>query len=336
MKTKILSVSDIEEAARALLEGELIAFPTETVYGLGADATNEKAVSKIYQAKGRPSDNPLIAHVSSVQMLERITDDLSSDAKGLIKRFWPGPLTLVVKHNGSLADSVTAGLETVGVRMPAHPIAQNLIDQLGRPIAAPSANRSGRPSPTTAEHVFEDLQGRIYGVIDGGMTQCGVESTVLDMTSDVPTILRPGAITSSDLLTVLNEVIESTEDFSDSDKKNGPKAPGMKYQHYSPNIPVYLPHLTVEKSVELLREKYQEIGILADDSYADYGEESGVHFYSLGEPGDVRSANHHLFAGLRSLEKSGAEVILAQTYPGEEAGRAYMNRLHKAAGGKMI
>lgn len=332
MQTKLMDLEDLEEAKAALLAGELIAFPTETVYGLGADATNEQAVAKIFQTKGRPSDNPLIAHIASKNDVKRIVAELPSVATVLMDQFWPGPLTLILKHNGTLASSVTAGLETVGVRMPDHPLALELIKATERPLAAPSANRSGRPSPTTAEHVYEDLAGKVYGIIDGGPTSCGVESTVLDLTSSVPVILRPGAITKEELEQILPEVKES----QDTDQLDHPKAPGMKYKHYSPSVPVWMIEETPQKSMDHLRGKYDKIGLLADHSYQEWAYENQIAYYDLGVQDSPESASQHLFAGLRALEKQGVDIILAQRYPEIRSGKAYMNRLKKATAGKII
>lgn len=335
MQTKLITQKDIELAAECLLDGQLVAFPTETVYGLGADATNEEAVSQIYQAKGRPNDNPLIAHIASLTMLEEISQDLPKEVFDLAEKFWPGPLTMIVSHNGKLAPSVTAGLETVGVRMPAHPLALELIKAVDRPLAAPSANRSGRPSPTLAEHVYEDLKGRIAGILDGGATKFGVESTVLDLTSDLPTILRPGAITAEELAAIIGPVAQSGDTKSASSVKQ-PKAPGMKYKHYSPNVPVYMNACPIPEAVDLLENRGLRVGLLADNRFSDFATEKHLSFYNLGEPDDIQSANHYLFAGLRDLEKSGVDVILVQTYSKAGAGQAYMNRLEKAAAGKYI
>ncbi|HVG21856.1 MAG TPA: L-threonylcarbamoyladenylate synthase, partial [Blastocatellia bacterium] len=218
----------IERAAAIIRGGGLVAFPTETVYGLGADAMNEAAVQKIFEAKGRPGDNPLIVHVGSESDLGRVADETSAKARDLIGRFWPGPLTLVLKRRPELAESVSAGLPTVAVRMPRNAVALGLIRKAGTPIAAPSANRSGRPSPTSAAHVARDLEGRIDMIIDGGPTDIGVESTVLDMTADPPVILRPGWITEESLASVIGPTgrAASLEELR--------RSPGTRHRHYSP------------------------------------------------------------------------------------------------------
>ena len=228
----------IIEAAKYLANNEVIAFPTETVYGLGANAKSEEAVRKVYEAKGRPNDNPLIVHVASESQLDELVTEISPLAKRLMKEFWPGPLTLILKRKpGQLASSVTAGLDTVAVRCPSHPVALRLIEASGLPIAAPSANTSGKPSPTTAKHVQDDLDGRIAGIVDGGATGVGVESTVLDCTVEVPVILRPGGVTREQLELMIGPV---KEEVALSKKDETPKAPGMKYTHYAPESTVTL------------------------------------------------------------------------------------------------
>ncbi|MER2064495.1 MAG: L-threonylcarbamoyladenylate synthase, partial [Alkalibacterium sp.] len=232
MQTAFLDGSNLDEAAQYLRNGEVVAFPTETVYGLGADATNDEAVKKIFKAKGRPSDNPLIIHISSLAQLEDYVESIPDVAKTVISHFWPGPCTLVLNKKGPIAPSVTGDLETIGVRMPDHPVALELIEKAGIPLAAPSANSSGKPSPTTALHVKRDLEGNIKAIVDGGATGVGLESTVLDLTDpNKPTILRPGGVTIEDLESILGTVWLDTHL---SDETAAPKSPGMKYKHYSP------------------------------------------------------------------------------------------------------
>ncbi len=232
------SYPQIVEAARILQENEVVAFPTETVYGLGANAKSDAAVEKIFKAKGRPSDNPLIVHISNKNQLEGLVMSVPSSAEKLIEAYWPGPLTIIFnKKENVLSEKVTAGLDTVAIRMPDHPVALAIIEAAGLPIAAPSANRSGKPSPTTAQHVIDDLDGRIIGVVDGGETGVGVESTVVDCTGPVPIILRPGGVTKEQLQEVVGEIIV---DPSLKEGKGAPKSPGMKYTHYAPDAPVYL------------------------------------------------------------------------------------------------
>ncbi len=227
-----------QEAAKLLRSGECVAFPTETVYGLGADATNQAAVQKIYEAKGRPSDNPLIVHIARREQMDPFVASYPVKAIQLMEKFWPGPLTVILPlKKDSLATNVSAGLSTVGVRMPEHPVSLALIDAANIPVAAPSANRSGKPSPTTASHVIEDLDGKIAGIIDGGATGVGLESTVIDCSLDIPVILRPGGVTKEQIEQIIGPVDIATNNTKETEK---PKAPGMKYTHYAPKAPVYL------------------------------------------------------------------------------------------------
>ena len=239
IEEEIIEKEVIEEAGHIIKGGGLVAFPTETVYGLGGDALNKESSQKIYVAKGRPSDNPLIVHICKWEDLEKIVKKIPESAKALANAFWPGPLTLVMKAKpGVLAPSVTAGLSTVGMRMPDHPVALQLLRALKKPLAAPSANRSGKPSPTKAAHVAEDLNDIIPYIVDGGTTGIGIESTVLDVTHEPPVILRPGGVTKEMLEEVIGAVIEPTHE--EQKIESTPKAPGMKYTHYAPEAPVYL------------------------------------------------------------------------------------------------
>ncbi|NLY79982.1 MAG: threonylcarbamoyl-AMP synthase, partial [Lysinibacillus sp.] len=257
------------QAVDLLNQGEVVAFPTETVYGLGAVATNEEAVKKIYEAKGRPSDNPLIVHIGTIEEVQNYIEEIPERAKQLMERFWPGPLTLIMKaKKGVLAKSVTAGLTTVGLRMPDHEVALELLRALKKPVAAPSANRSGKPSPTKAEHVYEDLQGRIPLILDGGTTGIGIESTVLDVTVNPPVILRPGGVTKEMLEEVIGEVFQPTPKEETLDST--PKAPGMKYTHYAPEAPVYLidnDRSKVEQAIEELQRNGHIVALLAPSTY---------------------------------------------------------------------
>ena len=257
------------QAVEKLVAGEVVAFPTETVYGLGAIATNEQAVAKIFQAKGRPSDNPLIVHFGAANHIMDYVSEISEKAEVCIDAFWPGPLTLILNAKPNVfAPNVTAGLQTVGVRMPDHPVALELLEMLGQPVAAPSANRSGKPSPTTALHVEKDLSGRIPLILDGGATGIGLESTVVDFTVDPPVILRPGGVTASMLRKVIGEVIEP-----DSTKVNDetvPRAPGMKYAHYAPDAPVFLiqPNReAVDNAIKTIHMNHQKVALLASDEF---------------------------------------------------------------------
>ncbi|MFW6603057.1 L-threonylcarbamoyladenylate synthase, partial [Listeria monocytogenes] len=253
-----------QEAAKLLRSGECVAFPTETVYGLGADATNQAAVQKIYEAKGRPSDNPLIVHIARREQMDPFVASYPVKAIQLMEKFWPGPLTVILPlKKDSLATNVSAGLSTVGVRMPEHPVSLALIDAANIPVAAPSANRSGKPSPTTASHVIEDLDGKIAGIIDGGATGVGLESTVIDCSLDIPVILRPGGVTKEQIEQIIGPVDIATNNTKETEK---PKAPGMKYTHYAPKAPVYL----IEGSIQFWQSEInkaeaanKKLGILA-------------------------------------------------------------------------
>lgn len=327
--------SHIIEAANCLANNEVIAFPTETVYGLGANAKSDEAVKKVYAAKGRPSDNPLIVHVASESQLEEFVSDIPPIAKRLMKEFWPGPLTLILKRKpGQLAKSVTAGLDTVAVRMPNHPVALSLIKASGLPIAAPSANTSGKPSPTTAKHVKDDLDGRIAGIVDGGSTGVGVESTVLDCSVEIPVILRPGGVTKEQLERIIGQV---KEEVALSKKDETPKAPGMKYTHYAPKAPLTLVKGTpdfIQKLVNSKREEGLKIGILAAEEnqtlyQADY-------VVSPGKLADLSTVASGLYDALRQFDQYPIDVIYSEVFPTEGIGKAIMNRLFKAAGQKLI
>jgi L-threonylcarbamoyladenylate synthase len=325
----------IVDAAQILRQNEVVALPTETVYGLGGNAKNDEAVSKIFAAKGRPVDNPLIIHVAEHQQLAEFVEEVPAKAALLMKTFWPGPLTIILKiKKGILSEKATAGLGTVGVRMPDHPVALALLKACGLPIAAPSANSSGKPSPTTAPHVIEDLEGKIAGVVDAGPTGVGVESTVLDCTEDIPVILRPGAITKEQLEAVVGEV-RIDRALTETDLK--PKAPGMKYQHYAPNAPLYLvsgSHAFLQK---LVLEKQQEglcVGVLTtEESVHDYRADVVLACGKRDEPLTVAAA---LYGVLRDFNHEHVDIIFSEIFPNTGVGHAIMNRLQKAAGHKMI
>ena len=321
------------KAANLLVNGELVAFPTETVYGLGADATNESAVQKIYKAKGRPSDNPLIVHIGTIEEVDRYIQVVPPNAKKLMEAFWPGPLTLVMKAKKDvLASSVTAGLTTVGIRMPDHEVALELLRKSKLPVAAPSANRSGKPSPTKALHVEEDLNGLIPLIIDGGPTGIGIESTVLDVTVEPPVILRPGGITKEMLAAVVGEVIQPTEEQQKLDST--PKAPGMKYVHYAPNAPVYLienNHQVVRQAIQKLKSEDHKVALLAPVSYHPIEVD---FFFPYGEEGNQEEMSAKLYDDLRACDKTEATIILATTTSKEGIGVAIMNRLEKASGNR--
>ena len=345
MKTKVWSVDknvdnlqsypQITESAELLKAGQVVAFPTETVYGLGANAKSDEAVKKVFEAKGRPSDNPLIVHIASEGQLEDIVEDIPEKARRLMAEFWPGPLTLILKHKpGKLSNLVTAGLNTVGVRMPDHQVALGIIRTSDLPIAAPSANTSGKPSPTSAKHVEDDLFGRIAGIVDGGTTGVGVESTVLDCTVEVPIILRPGGVTLEQLKAVIGDV---QQDVALKNQDTAPKAPGMKYTHYAPKAPLYLVKgqpAFLQRLVDEKRKAGLRVGIItALEHEADYRADHVVVPGSLAELDTVATG---LYDALRQFDELDVDIIFSESFPESGIGAAVMNRLEKAAGHQVI
>jgi len=331
----------IERAGLILRRGGLVAFPTETVYGLGASALDEGAVAGIFAAKGRPRDNPLIVHVADREMVERLAAAVPETARRLIDAFWPGPLTLVLPARAHLPVQVTAGLRSVGLRMPAHPVALALIRAAQVPVAAPSANLSGRPSPTTAEHVWRDLRGRIDVLLDGGPAGVGVESTVLDLTGEVPVVLRPGGVTPDELAAVAGEVkLDPGVLAAGAETEAGgrpPRSPGMKYRHYAPRAPLILveggPERVAARVGELagqFRTAGKRVGILACAETA--GRYDGAEVLVAGRRSDPATVAAGLFAALRRFDELGVDVILAEGIEPRGLGLAVMNRLRRAAG----
>ncbi|MET7018978.1 L-threonylcarbamoyladenylate synthase [Bacillus mycoides] len=324
----------LKEAARLLRENEAVAFPTETVYGLGANAMDDEAIAKIFEAKGRPSDNPLIVHIGTKSQLDGIVREIPPVAEKLMEHFWPGPLTIILPRKKGISERVTAGLNTVGVRMPDHPVALALIEEANVPVAAPSANRSGRPSPTLASHVYEDLNGKIAGIVDGGATGVGVESTVIDCTSEVPTILRPGGITKEQLEAVIGNV---SLDPALKDEKEKPKSPGMKYTHYAPKAPLSIVEGSREFIQRIVDEKKKEgfkVGVLTTEEYQHVYNADVV--LSCGVRSDLASVATKLYDVLRTFDASEVDVIFSESFPNEGIGNAIMNRLTKAAGHQII
>ncbi|WP_195701184.1 L-threonylcarbamoyladenylate synthase [Companilactobacillus futsaii] len=330
METEILENTQIQEAADFLAKGQLVAFPTETVYGLGADATRPDVVKDVYAAKGRPSDNPLIVHVASPEMVWEYADNSYQPlAQKLMKAFWPGPLTIIMPvQPGKLSKAVTGGLTTAAFRMPNNKATLDLIKTFGKPIVGPSANTSGKPSPTLAKHVYHDLHGKIAAILDDGPTKLGVESTVIDLSVDVPTILRPGMIDSDDLLKVIDNV---NSDHHKVTATEVPKAPGMKYKHYAPSAQVIIVDDVKDfpEAIAKYSKKDASLGVLATDAILKEVPEN-ITTFSLGD--DVYSASKELFAGLRQLDVDHMDYILAQGFPDEGHGVAYNNRLNKSAG----
>ena len=351
METELLNIEKVspEEKAAALKkageiirEGGLVAFPTETVYGLGADALNAEASAKIYAAKGRPSDNPLIVHIHDVDQVYEIASEVPEAAKKVMEKFWPGPLTVILNKKSCVPDGTTGGLKTVAIRMPSHPLARDFIRESGRMIAAPSANTSGRPSPTLASHVYEDMQGRIPLILDGGAVGIGIESTIIDMSTDTPTILRPGYITKDMLEEVLPEVKNDPAVSGRTMKKDVvAKAPGMKYRHYAPkadlsiiegneeDVVACINHLTDEAVAKGLK-----VGVIAtDETKARYAH---ADVLSIGSREEEETIAHHLYEVLRDFDDDRVDVIYSEAFYTPKMGQAIMNRLLKAAGHKII
>ncbi|RBP94587.1 translation factor SUA5 [Cytobacillus firmus] len=329
------SYSQFSQAADLLKNNEVVAFPTETVYGLGGNAENDEAVRKIFEAKGRPSDNPLIIHIADKGQLDAFVTEIPQNAQALMDRFWPGPLTLIFNlKEGVLSHYATADLSTVAVRMPDHPVALALLNKTGLPIAAPSANRSGRPSPTTADHVWEDLNGRIAGLVDGGPTGVGVESTVVDCTGDVPVILRPGGITREQLEEAVGEI---RVDPALADESQAPKSPGMKYRHYAPDAPLYLVEGTKEDIQHFVEDKKKEglsVGVLTTSENLEFYRADFI--YACGQRDKLETVASSLYEALRYFNTTDADIIFCEMFPGEGVGHAIMNRLMKAAGHRVI
>ncbi|MBS4175411.1 L-threonylcarbamoyladenylate synthase [Bacillus sp. FJAT-49736] len=326
----------IVDAASFLKHDEVIAFPTETVYGLGANATSDAAISKVYEAKGRPSDNPLIVHIAEFSQLDQLVLDVPENARKLMENFWPGPLTIIFKARPNvLSQKVTAGLDTVGIRMPDHPLAISLIKCAGLPIAAPSANQSGKPSPTTARHVLEDLDGSIAGVLDGGETGIGVESTVVDCTEEVPVILRPGGVTKEAMEEIIGNL--KLDPALHENVTSKPKAPGMKYTHYAPNAPVYLVDGTQAFIQQLINQKQNEgmtVGVIATEETEKLYNADFV--LACGSRNDLLTVANKLYDTLRAFNSKNVDIIYSEIFPPSGVGFAIMNRLEKAAGHKWI
>lgn len=334
-----MNEQQIALGAKYLREGRLVAFPTETVYGLGANAFDATAVNRIFLAKGRPADNPLIVHIADYATLPQVVGRVSPKAECLMRAFWPGPLSIVLPRNRQIPDIVTAGLDTVAVRWPNHPVATALIRQAGVPVAAPSANRSGRPSPTLAQHVAEDLGEQVDLILDAGQAAIGLESTVVDLSADKPILLRPGAVTVEDLEQILGAVeIASTRPTPGQPVRS----PGMKYTHYAPRAPLYLylgePDAVVQAQGARRRELEGEgkrVGILTYDEFRHAFPDSGT--LSLGRYNRPSEAAQSLYQLLRRFDEQNVDVILAHGYPSAAGlGLALQNRLLKAAGYRLL
>ena len=349
MRTKLVKIEDtdhikeeeLQEAAQIIRDGGLVAFPTETVYGLGANALDEQAARKIYEAKGRPSDNPLIAHVSSLEELKPLVKEIPESAKKLMDAFWPGPMTMIFPKSGVVPYGTTGGLDTVAVRMPSDPVARALISLAGVPIAAPSANTSGRPSPTTAQHVWQDMEGKIEMILDGGPVGIGLESTIVDVTGEIPTILRPGAVTMEMLKKVLGDVKMDPAILGPLKEDVKPKAPGMKYRHYAPKANLTLvegeQETVVSEINRRVREKLEQgfkVGVICTDETKNCYPSGELR--SLGIRAKEETIAHNLFAVLREFDDLQVDYIYSESFSDASLGQAIMNRLTKAAGYHII
>lgn len=348
-QTKVLKIDEparpdresLAAAGEILRSGGLVVFPTETVYGLGANALDADAVASIFRAKGRPSDNPLIVHICKLDQVYDLTDDFTVQAKRVAEAFWPGPLTLILPKKPSIPAQVTAGLDTVALRMPDHPVALALLDIAGVPVAAPSANTSGRPSPTTVEHVLRDLEGKVDMVVDGGSCRIGLESTVLDMTSEPPVILRPGGVSREDLEGLLGHV-EADAAVYENDSPDTPRSPGMKYRHYAPKAKVVLVNGNaldkiqdkVNELIDAYHAQNMAVGVLASKETVKKYDAEAV--FLVGTRTQLETVAQNLFHGLRYLDDCNVDIIIAEGYPDEGIGTAVMNRLKKAAGGNLV
>ena len=337
METKLLKPNEesIKLACELLKKGEVVAVPTETVYGLAGDATNGSAIKKIFEAKGRPADNPLIVHIASLEMLDGIVSKFSADAKKLAENFWPGPLTIIMPKGKKVCKETTAGLDSVGVRMPANEIAREIISRSGVPFSAPSANISGKPSPTTAQDVFADMNGKINLIIDGGESDAGVESTVISVLEETPIILRPGIVTKEDIEKVLNKEVKVAKEVTEGVKADSiVRSPGMKYKHYAPNAKVTIVKGSIENFVKFVElNKKENTLVMCFD-----GEEKlmPVSAISYGKIDNPKSQAHNLFAVLRELDKENAKQVFVRCPETTGISLAVYNRLIRSAGFNVI
>lgn len=331
----------MEQAGKLIAEGELVAFPTETVYGLGGDALDPDASRKIYAAKGRPSDNPLIVHIAEFDDMKRVAREVPEQAKKLADAFWPGPLTMIVWKSDAVPEATTGGMQTVAVRMPNHPVALELIRRSGCLIAAPSANTSGRPSPTEAQHVAEDLAGKIAMILDGGPVGIGIESTIIDLTEEKPMILRPGYITPEMLSETLGEEVVIDPGIIAADDTRKPKAPGMKYKHYAPKAEMIIvdgaQDAVIDKINELTAAKRAEgkkVAVIATDETKERYDAQVI--LSMGKRSDEDAIAQHLYKILRECDELDVGEIYSECFQTPRIGQAIMNRLLKAAGHTVI
>lgn len=341
MNTIIKDAFDVQNDKDALLEaaeivknGGLVAFPTETVYGLGANALDSEAVKKIFVAKGRPQDNPLIVHVDSIEMMLPLVEDFTDSARKLAERFWPGPLTIIMKKSNAVPGVVSAGLSTVAIRLPSDPIARGLITLAGVPIAAPSANLSGSPSPTTAKHVISDLSGRVDMILNSHSCDVGVESTVISLAGEKPRLLRPGFVTPDELSEILGEIDIDKAVFSSVSNDTVVNAPGMKYKHYAPKARVFVVKGNFESFCKFIADKKDEkiVAMCFDGE----GSKLNIPFVEYGKESDSKEQATRLFDALRRVDEMGAEVVYARCPDCTGIGLAVTNRLFKAAGFEVL
>ncbi|MBR6643525.1 MAG: threonylcarbamoyl-AMP synthase [Lachnospiraceae bacterium] len=349
METKIITIdrknpdkSLLQEAGALLKKGALVAFPTETVYGLGGDGLQETVAARIYEAKGRPSDNPLILHIADMDALPVLAVDIPKLAYTLAEKFWPGPMTMILKKSEVVPYATTGGLDTVAIRMPSDEIAREIIRASGTYIAAPSANLSGRPSPTKAEHVIEDLSGRVDMIVDGGASDIGLESSIIDLSGDIPMILRPGYITKEDFAQIVAEVEYDNAVLATKPQESiVARAPGMKYRHYAPRGQITIvegePSAVVNKINALVAEQeakgIRTAVLCAEESKKQY---ACRHVYALGSLKSEKEISAHLFAALRSFDTEQMEVIYSESFENTRLAGAIMNRLRKAAGYQIL
>lgn len=341
MKTQIINLEEKENInliKDIIQSGDLVAFPTETVYGLGADGLNPEAVKKIFEVKGRPQDNPLILHVSDFEMAQKLVGEDLESLMEIGEIFWPGPLTLVVKKSEIVPDIITAGLDTVAIRMPRNEIALKIIKFSNTPIAAPSANISGRPSPTDADTCFNDLNGKIKYIVDGGETEIGLESTVLDLSSDIPTILRPGGVTFEQLQKLIPNV---QVDKSILKEGETPKSPGQKYKHYAPNADSYLVSGSEDQKIEKIKNfldynKDKKISLMVTSEIYDKFEDLDLEVIDLGSKKNLEQIGSVIFRSMRHLDSLGSDIILIEEINAEGLGLAIMNRLKKSTSNRYI
>ena len=335
METKYLTENDLSQAAEIIRRGGLVGIPTETVYGLGANGLDPKAVSRIFEAKGRPQDNPLILHITDVSWLERYCKEIPLTAYKLAEAYWPGPMTMILPRKDMVPDAVTAGLDTVGMRCPSHILCHELIRLADVPIAAPSGNTSGRPSPTTADHMREDMDGKIDAIVDGGPCSVGVESTIIDLTCTPPRLLRPGGISLEQLQAVLGQVDVDPAVTRLLGAGEKPKAPGMKYRHYAPKAPVTVVSGDPKTAAEYIAaHAAPEDGVICFDEFMPlFTSRIGTRLVmDLGPAGDKEEQARHIFDALRSFDHTQVAAIWAQCPDTEGIGLAITNRLNKAAG----